>query len=181
MNTIYIFGIGSPFRDDAIGWQAIDAMQGKLNSNPHIVWEKLGSPGNIFTHHFDESDFIIFIDAVITDNKPGTINIFTANQLPASVANISSHNLSLKTAVDLLVGLGFLQERIKILGIEIAPSSASYSTETMTRSDHDLTKPTQQSKLLLKSLQKKVNKLIGNLSQGNITTSTKTLQSNQQQ
>ena len=123
MNMLYIFGIGSPFGDDSIGWTVIDDLEKSLEPSPNIYLEKLSNPSNIFIHDFDESDFIIFIDAVISGAKPGTIHTYAIKELPDTSKYISTHGLNLKTSVDLLLGLGLSQNQILIIGIEALPLS----------------------------------------------------------
>lgn len=132
MNMIYIFGIGSPFGDDNLGWDAIDDLQKEFKSSPNIHLEKLSSPSNIFIYDLDESDFIIFIDAVISGAKPGTIHTYTPNQLPASSKQISSHGLNLKTSVDLLLGLGLSHNQIVVIGIEAPPLDVENEVNCLT-------------------------------------------------
>jgi hydrogenase maturation protease len=131
MNTVYLFGIGSPFADDSIGWTAVDELENELAPVKNIVFEKLRAPASIFQHEFVESDFIIFIDAMVADEpkgiKAGSVRAFSADQLPDSSKQLSSHGLNLKTAVDLLVGLGLSHNQIKVIGIAVPmPSQIDY-------------------------------------------------------
>jgi hydrogenase maturation protease len=119
MSRIYIFGIGSPFGADRIGWLVIDQLRTHFADNPHIVLDALTQPTNIFTHTFEATDRIIFIDAMISDRAPSSVELFTTRQLEGGAPRLSSHGIDLKTTVDLLIGMGFPADRISVCGIEM--------------------------------------------------------------
>jgi hydrogenase maturation protease len=124
MSRIYIFGIGSPFGADRLGWLAIDHLRARFADNPRVVLDALSQPTNIFIYTFEATDQIIFIDAMISCRAPGSVELFTARQLECGAPRVSSHGIDLKTTVDLLIGMGFPADRIRVCGIEMISDDA---------------------------------------------------------
>jgi hydrogenase maturation protease len=124
MSHTYIFGLGSPFGADRLGWLAIDQLRTHFADNPDIVLDALTQPANIFIHTFEATDRIIFIDAMISGRTPGSVELFTARQLERGAPCVSSHGIDLKTTVDLLIGMGFPADRIRVCGIEMSSDDA---------------------------------------------------------
>ena len=119
MSRVYIFGIGSPFGADRIGWLAIDHLRARFADNPGIFLVALSQPTNIFIYTFEAADRIIFIDAMISGRAPGSVELFTAGRLECGAPCVSSHGIDLKTTVDLLIGMSFPADRISVCGIEM--------------------------------------------------------------
>jgi hydrogenase maturation protease len=128
MSRAYVFGIGSPFGADRLGWLAVEQLRTHFADNPNVVLEALPQPMNIFTHTFAATDRIIFIDAMISGRAPGSVELFTARQLERGAPCVSSHGIDLKTTVDLLIGMSFPADRISVCGIEMISEDALAST-----------------------------------------------------
>ena len=129
MSRTYIFGIGSPFGADRIGWQVIHQLRAHFVDRPDVILETLSQPTNIFIHTFEATDRIIFIDAMISGRAPGSLEPFTARQLESASPRLSSHGIDLKTTVELLIGMGFLPNQIIVMGIEVTPDGCAFLKE----------------------------------------------------
>ena len=114
-----VFGVGSPFGDDTLGWQAIDLLQEDFADRPGVELIKLAHPHDACSHSFAPDTLLIFADATDSGAAPGTVQQFTPDQLEAVASSHSSHGLGLKAAIDLLVALGHPPQAMKIFGIEM--------------------------------------------------------------
>jgi len=127
MSRVYIFGIGSPFGADRIGWLAIDQLRTHFADNPGVILDALSQPTDIFIRTFEATDRIIFIDAMISGRAPSSVDLFTARQLESGAPRVSSHGIDLKTTVDLLIGMDFPADRIRVCGIEMSSDDSLQS------------------------------------------------------
>lgn len=118
MTRLYIFGLGSASAWDQAGWRAATALKTTFASRTDIQVDALGTPMNIFSHPVEPTDWLVFIDSMLGKAAPGTVQRFTPKTLPLSRPQLSSHGINLKSAVDLLIGMGFVAERIQIFAIE---------------------------------------------------------------
>lgn len=127
MRTI-VLGLGNPILgDDGIGCRVVQEVERRLNGwggreveiDPFYRW------GLALMERLIGYDKAIIVDSIQGLNGlPGTLLRLTLDHLPSSSHVDSSHDTSLKTALEMGRRLGAeLPTEIVILGVEIAPSS----------------------------------------------------------
>jgi hydrogenase maturation protease len=116
----YVFGLGSPFGEDRLGWLAAEQLGRDLAHHPQVVVDTLNQPNNLFVHPLDPEALLIFVDAMVSGRDPGSVRQFSAAQLETATQRVSSHGMDLKTTLDLLTAMGFPPAQIRVLGVEIA-------------------------------------------------------------
>jgi hydrogenase maturation protease len=65
-----IIGIGSPFGADQAGWRAIDLLSEA--GLPDCELLKLDRPGSELLRYFEDAQYVVLIDAVLTGQGAGT-------------------------------------------------------------------------------------------------------------
>lgn len=117
---IRIIGIGSPFGDDACGLAAARLLADEPPAGTEIVIAD--RPGTGLIELLEGVDAAILIDAVRSGAPPGTIHDLDLLDLPgSSLRAVSSHDLGVAEAMQLMTALGRLPVRGRLLGIEIGP------------------------------------------------------------
>lgn len=122
MNPIRIIGVGSPFGQDQLGLQVIDALEtGHLLAPfPSSLISLLRSdrPGAALLELFEGAASVILIDAFsVPDNQTAYVRWLDSRELLHEAAVFSSHNFGISEALQLGRVLGELPERLRILGI----------------------------------------------------------------
>ncbi|MBE0510566.1 MAG: hydrogenase maturation protease [Chromatiales bacterium] len=114
-----LVGIGSPFGEDRLGWQAVEALQaaGWVAEHPKWQWQLtvLDRPGTSLLEQLQGMDLVILVDA-LQSSESGP-RLLAIDELAAEVAPLSGHGLGL--AESLLLGrqLGILPEALFIIGL----------------------------------------------------------------
>ncbi len=128
MSPVRIFGVGSPFGEDRIGWQAIEALNrsGILRGFPPgwVSLSCLDRPGARLIEDMNGALAVILIDAMRSGAPPGSLRRLDLDRLEAWGASLSSHGMGVAGALGLACALGQLPERLVILGIEIGEPQA---------------------------------------------------------
>lgn len=129
MIDVRIIGIGSPFGDDRIGWDAVDAIEksGVLARFPHGMVSTFccSQPAIGLLPLLTGADAAILIDAMRSGASFGTVRKINASVLRFAPRKISSHGLSLPESLALGRELGLLPETMVVYGIEIQRDEAS--------------------------------------------------------
>jgi hydrogenase maturation protease len=123
MTKLLIIGVGSPFGDDQLGWQVVNAVEEQLSAHG-LISEGLklicaDRPGLHLLELMREAESVILIDAVKTNALAGTIHCFQTEDLTSSQLVHSSHAVGVSEALQLGEALGMLPDSIIIYGIEI--------------------------------------------------------------
>lgn len=118
MSRLYIFGLGSPYGWDRIGWAVVDQLSDTFASKTDIVVDTLSNPISLFSHPITPDDEILFIDTMIGQAPAGTVQLFGPRTLPPASARLSTHGIDLRTTVALLTGMGSPDEHIHVIAIE---------------------------------------------------------------
>lgn len=121
MTNITVFGIGSPYGVDKVGWEAIESLQKDqtfqtLTGNS-INYLSLDRPGIALLDYLGGVDYAILIDA-IAGGTPGKIVEVEMDQLLADPAYFSSHNAGVAEALAIGGVLNSLPQKIELIGIE---------------------------------------------------------------
>jgi hydrogenase maturation protease len=97
--VIAIFGIGNILvGDDGVGPAIISAIESEYDLPETVILEDLGTPSLDLAARLTELETVIFIDAVSAKAEPGTIRIYTLEEIlehPPGL-RLSPHDPSLK-------------------------------------------------------------------------------------
>ena len=123
MSTVRIFGIGSPFGHDQLGWKAIDLLlveeQIQFYLQQGLTIEKLDRPGIKLLSAMSGGQYIFLIDAVKSDAPFGTIHHLQDQQIEKISNFLSGHEIGLGETLHLGRSLQLLPAHIIFYGIEI--------------------------------------------------------------
>src|SRR5215203_1245015 len=97
--VIAVFGIGNVLvGDDGIGPAVVSALASEYELPETVILEDLGTPSLDLAARLTEFETVIFIDAVSAKAEPGTIRIYTLEEIlehPPGL-RLSPHDPSLK-------------------------------------------------------------------------------------
>lgn len=122
MQNVRIVGVGSPFGEDRVGWQAACYLEKQLEQRyPGIVQrcDLLDRPGSVLLDYLKPgSGLVLLLDAVIA--RPGTEKVvsYALDEL-ADEQGVSSHGFGVAETLVLGKTLGLLHPEIYLLGIAV--------------------------------------------------------------
>ena len=120
MKTI-IIGLGNPILgDDGVGWKVAEEVKKQLPPEPMGAVEFLSLGGISLMEHLIGYERAILIDAMASDQEPGTVITSNLMEMPdVSAFHITSaHDTSLQTALKLGKAMGAdLPEKVTVVGI----------------------------------------------------------------
>lgn len=97
--VVALFGIGNVLvGDDGIGPAVITAIESEYELPANVILEDLGTPSLDLAARLTELETVIFVDAVSAQAAPGTIRVYTLEQIlehPPGL-RMSPHDPSLK-------------------------------------------------------------------------------------
>ncbi len=122
MTPIRIIGIGSPFGDDQIGWEAIEAIRrsGLLECFPQglVNVQTCDRPASGLLMLMEGAAHVILIDAMRSGAAPGTIRRLQDKEIEMEAALLSSHGFGVAESLALGRTLGMLPVRLVLYGVE---------------------------------------------------------------
>lgn len=128
MNPVRILGIGSPSGDDQAGWLVVDALAALgVQARSDVVIDKLDRPGVQLLALLENADWVILVDAMQADGRPGQVQRFDRKDWPAYREGLSSHGLGVIDALLLARELGQLPARLDVYGITIGSANPGES------------------------------------------------------
>ena len=111
-----VIGVGNDLRgDDAAGWETVRRLSA---SGSLVLHEHAGdAPGLISL--WGPNDHVVIVDAVVSDDPPGTILEIDAlaGRLPAAVSWATTHGAGIAEGVELARALGLLPRSLVVVGI----------------------------------------------------------------
>lgn len=123
MNPIRIFGIGSPFGDDRLGWDIIQNLQHHKKIMPLLTnllyLEACDRPGLRLVNLMTGAKVVILIDAVKSGLTVGTIHQLYNEEIEQIYPAMSTHSIGIGYALRLARELNSLPKQIIFYGIEI--------------------------------------------------------------
>ena len=120
-----VIGIGSPFGDDAIGFEVARMLAQSPPPGCEVVI--LDRPGAGLIESLDYGEPVIIVDAVKSGAPPGTLHRLIFDELEnCSAVFVSSHEIGVVAALRLARKLGRGPSSGGVLGIEIAAESAPF-------------------------------------------------------
>lgn len=121
--NIKVFGIGSPFGDDQVGWRVVEMLQQKPELIPYIpkplYLEKLDRPSTSLLESMHGAKVLILIDAIKSGLPPGSIHQYENPQFENNINLSSTHGIGVIETLQLGAALNDLPQQIFLYGIEI--------------------------------------------------------------
>ncbi|HVV69236.1 MAG TPA: hydrogenase maturation protease [Gammaproteobacteria bacterium] len=123
MTPVCIFGIGSPFGDDRLGWEAIEMLKQQPAISqliPQVMrLETCDRPALRLLHQLNQAKIAILIDAIKSETTLGTLQVFSSEAIFNLNPAFSTHGLGISESLNLGKTLGILPEVTVLYGIEI--------------------------------------------------------------
>ncbi len=120
MREVLVLGCGNPFAgDDAVGLHVVRALKAEeLPAGVNVV--EAGTPGLNLLDFWEGYDRVVVVDAVRAELPPGTVRLFSPEDLEKRLAfPVSQHGFDLADALELGRLLGRLPRHLVFLGIVV--------------------------------------------------------------
>jgi hydrogenase maturation protease len=120
MARVAIFGIGNILLgDDGVGPAVARFIDSHFDLDDDVIVEDLGTPSLSLPGYLTGHDAVIFVDAVASDQPPGTILRFTRDEITAVEPGIrvSPHEPSINDALILLDFAGTAPRDVVLIGV----------------------------------------------------------------
>ena len=112
-------GIGSPFGEDRLGWQAVELLQAQQWPARHPRWEwqltSLDRPGATLLDRLQGVELAVLLDALQTTGD--TPRLLTLDELASEAAPLSGHDLGLAATLQLGERLSMLPPQLLLIGL----------------------------------------------------------------
>ncbi|HXH90745.1 MAG TPA: hydrogenase maturation protease [Thermoanaerobaculia bacterium] len=115
-----IYGIGNILLgDDGIGPAVVNYLFANKTLGDDVTLEDLGTPSLDLPNYLTGFDRVVFIDAVAVDAPPGTIRLFSRDEIIAAAPGIriSPHEPSINDALIVLDFAGGAPREVVLIGI----------------------------------------------------------------
>ena len=120
MKTLVV-GLGNPILgDDGVGWRVAENVRAHIGPYAEVDVDCLSLGGISLMEHLIGYERAILIDALVSDEKPGSISVSALDSIPdySAFHIASAHDTSLQNAMKLGRGLGVaLPEEVIVVGI----------------------------------------------------------------
>lgn len=128
MKCLRVLGIGSPFGEDRLGWEAVEYLRRAPPRLPgwRIEFDTLDRPGPGLLDKMSAADAVILIDAVHGGARPGAVFRIDRKQLLQDGERLSSHALGVAEVLALGEKLGDLPPCLGLLGVEVGGPLAEH-------------------------------------------------------
>ena len=126
-----VIGVGSPFSDDTLGWQLLDALaeQGLELPGWRITYKKADRPGPGLLEYLKDTDAAVLIDAMRADDPSGNVRLVEPAQLLSHASPTSSHAMGVAESLALGEQLHMLPPMLHILGIQVGAQPGPAAVE----------------------------------------------------
>jgi len=115
-----IYGIGNILMgDDGIGPAVVAYLESNFPLNSDVTLEDLGTPSLDLPNYMTGYDRVIFIDAIAADDPPGTIRLYSRDEIVATPPGIrvSPHEPTINDALIVLDFAGSAPKDVVLVGI----------------------------------------------------------------
>jgi len=115
-----IYGIGNILMgDDGIGPAVVAYLSSNFTLEPDVTIEDLGTPSLDLPNYLSGYDTVIFIDAVAADAPPGTIRLYSRDEIIATPPGIrvSPHEPTINDALIVLDFAGSAPKDVVLVGV----------------------------------------------------------------
>ena len=129
MTAWRVIGVGSPFGNDDVGWRVVEELRRRADFEPDRVGMLTGDrPGAGLISMMEGAEYVLLVDAVLTDAPEQSPCFLDGRDLPASFSFVSSHGFGVPEALMLADSLGRLPARVDVCGV---PVSVKIDANTM--------------------------------------------------
>jgi hydrogenase maturation protease len=115
-----VYGIGNILLgDDGIGPAVVDYLSANFALGPDVTIEDLGTPSLDLPNYLAGYDRVIFVDAVAADAPPGTIRLYSREEIVAAPPGIriSPHEPTINDALIVLDFAGGAPKEVVLIGV----------------------------------------------------------------
>jgi hydrogenase maturation protease len=121
MTRVRVIGVGSPFGDDQVGWRVVNEITSSFVNElpPDVSLFVCDRPGSKLITHLEGAEVVVLVDAVKSNDSPGTVHRLEDTALFEQGSLASSHGLGVASALDLAKALGVCPANIVVYGVEI--------------------------------------------------------------
>jgi hydrogenase maturation protease len=123
MSQLRVFGLGSPFGDDQLGWSVVESLQQKPALEPMLAdglqLQVCDRPGLLLLELMRGASCVYLIDAVKTGVAVGTFHRFKNEEIVSITHVLSTHAVGLGETIKIGRALNELPPEIVLYGIEI--------------------------------------------------------------
>lgn len=114
-----LIGVGSPFSDDTLGWQLLDALSDRGMDMPgwEVTYQKADRPGAGLLSYLEGLDAAVILDAMQANREAGTLLLLDVRDLEQAESKLSGHALGVAETLSLGEKLDMLPPRLYIVGI----------------------------------------------------------------
>lgn len=117
---ISVIGLGNVLLgDDGFGPLVIELFRSEYSHDPTIEVLDLGTPGLDLVPYLHGKKFVVIVDAVQSDSKPGTLNLYGESGLldhPAAL-HLSAHDPAVGQCLTQLRLAGHAPSDVRVLGV----------------------------------------------------------------
>lgn len=124
MKPIRVIGVGSPFGQDNVAQHVVEALQqnARLTDLPQLAIQYHDRPGLYLVELMQGAAEVHIIDAVQSDDPPGTVYQIDDWQQLVGQTRFSSHDIGVAEALQLADSLQLLPPKLVIHGVAIGES-----------------------------------------------------------
>ena len=134
-----LIGIGSPFGDDMLGWQALERLRDELDVFPHgAELHTLDRPGSSLIPLLEDGKAVVLIDAMQSGQSPGTVQRLSLSELLTQAQTPSTHSLGVAETLAIAEQLQVLPEKLFIYGVEMGAAAATWYPQLLQQLRIDL-------------------------------------------
>jgi hydrogenase maturation protease len=121
VKRVRIVGIGSPFGEDRLGWEAIAALEAAgLADNGEVELQRLDRPGPALIASLTDAEHVVLIDALKTSETGAPVRRVEPRALAGcGCASWSGHGLGVAESLELASTLGLTPPKLDVLGIVV--------------------------------------------------------------
>jgi hydrogenase maturation protease len=127
-----VVGVGSPFGDDRVGWDVVEALEKAWGTTPLPIAVRtciLDRPGAALIEALQGARHVVIVDAALAaDIEPGALQWLDQDSIEVR-ASASSHGFGLAQALALARAIGAAPARIDVLAIP----GARFEGETLSQ------------------------------------------------
>lgn len=127
MSELHVFGIGSPFGDDRLGWEVIDRLQHERVLTPYIPHRlqliRCDRPGMQLLEMMKPAQAAWIVDAVKSGSAIGTLHVFHNEDIEQVDTRLTTHAFGVAEAIKMGKILNMLPLQVTFYGIEIGASA----------------------------------------------------------
>jgi hydrogenase maturation protease len=116
---VRIIGVGSPMGDDAVAWEGVSNLRGRVGELAGVEFHAVGG-GERLLDLLDGKGSLLLIDALAGAAEPGVMHRFAWPDPRLDILQLgSTHGLRPAETLQLAAVLGVLPRKVVIIGIQV--------------------------------------------------------------